>query len=231
MCSRYADTVAPDALRAFFRVVGGQAPGGVVAPTDGARVIRRHPDTGRWQADTLRWGVVPAWAPDPSVGVRAFNARAETLAVKPTFKDALVRRRALVPAAAYYEWGDDGRGGRQAHTLTAADGAPLAFAGLWEGWRDRASGDWLRTFTLITTAANPDVRPLHDRMPVILAPGDWARWLEPGDGDDPAALLRPCRAGTLAITAAPPPPPPSAPLSKPRSPGRGGGARQIGFDL
>lgn len=204
MCNRYANILSSIVLRDLFRALGeGAPPSPAIAPTDRASVVRRHPGTGERHIDPLRWGLVPAWASDLSVGTRAFNARAETLAEKPTFRDAYARRRALIPFTAFYERQRDsvrdGRPVRRIYEFTPADAGALAFAGLWEGWRDPATGEWVRTFTIITTAPNSLMAPIHDRMPVVLEPADWGPWLGEGGADQGmlAAMLRPCSADVL----------------------------------
>jgi putative SOS response-associated peptidase YedK len=141
--------------------------------------------------DLLRWGLVPHWARDPKATRQPINARAETLATSPMFRDALARRRCLVPADAFYEW-QAAEGGKLPWAIARADGAPLVFAGLWEGWRG-ADGTVMRTFTIVTTQANDALRALHERMPVVLEEGAWPLWLgevEGAAGD----LLRPSAA-------------------------------------
>src|SRR5204862_5804158 len=160
-----------------------------VAPGDDVlAVVRReesHP-----QATLLRWGLVPYWASDPKeLGVKTINARAETVAERPAYRDAFARRRCLVVADGFYEWSAG-----TPHWITRADGAPFAFAGLWASWRPRGSGDVepLRTCTIVTTAAAGSVRDLHDRMPVILNRSDEARWMDPATpADELHALLSP----------------------------------------
>jgi putative SOS response-associated peptidase YedK len=152
-----------------------------------------------------RWGLVPHWAKDLSAGNRSFNARAETVASKPAFRAAFRERRLLVPATAFYEW-QRGGAARQPFAFSRADGAPLAFAGLWERWRDPASGSWLRSLTIVTTAAGPDVAHVHERQPVVLEPGDFPGWLDPGPVDrrrlqDLQALLVASPPGTLVAAA------------------------------
>jgi len=167
----------------------------------------------RRQLGTLRWGLVPSWAKDPSVGNRMINARAEGIAAKPAYRAALVRRRCLIPADAFYEWqvppGRDGpRGPKVPHAIRRRDGAPMALGGLWELWRDRGDPDAppLRTCVVVTTAANELLAPIHDRMPVVLDPGSWERWLDPATGPDGALdLLRPAPSGwfeTFALSSA-----------------------------
>lgn len=195
MCGRYRQARDPSEVAEYFETVNpfpNTRPSWNVAPTQDALVVRRHPETGARHLDALRWGLVPRWAKDASGGARMINARAETVAEKPAFRDAYRRRRCLVPADGFYEWraaaGGARAGPKQAYTVQAADGAPLSLAGLWEGWRDPASGEVLRTFTIVTTAANETLRPLHDRMPVMLPRVAWPLWLGEAEEDAPGAL-------------------------------------------
>ena len=158
-----------------------------MAPTRDAPVVRLHPETRARHLDLLRWGLVPHWAKDPKSVRQPINARAETAATSPMFRDALVRRRCLVPADVFYEWQATTEG-KQPFAIARTDGHPMVFAGLWEGWRG-ADGTVMRTFTIVTTSANATLRPLHERMPVVLEPSDWPAWL--GETEtDPTALLR-----------------------------------------
>ena len=158
-----------------------------MAPTRDAPVVRLHPETRARHLDLLRWGLVPHWAKDPKSVRQPINARAETAATSPMFRDALVRRRCLVPADVFYEWQATAEG-KQPFAIARTDGHPMVFAGLWEGWRG-ADGTVMRTFTIVTTSANATLRPLHERMPVVLEPSDWPAWL--GETEtDPTALLR-----------------------------------------
>lgn len=162
-----------------------------IAPTDPAPVLWATPDGGR-RLGLFRWGLVPFWAPDPKVGARMINARADTIATKPAFRDAFRERRLLVPASGWYEWeapaacatGDDKK--PQPHWLhppeEPANDAPealLLFAGLWSKWRDKASNATRHTFTIVTTEAAPSTRAIHDRMPVIIPAAAQALWLAP----------------------------------------------------
>jgi putative SOS response-associated peptidase YedK len=124
----------------------------------------------------LRWGLVPSWADDPAIGNRLINARAETAAEKPSFRAAFRHRRCLIPADGFYEW-QKLNGKNQPHYFRMRDGRPFAFAGLWEHWPGEHQP--LETCTILTTGANDLVRPVHDRMPVILGPEDFERWLDP----------------------------------------------------
>lgn len=164
---------------------GGEGGGG--APRSGHRRIR-----------AFRWGLVPPFAKDLSAGSRAFNARAETLATRPMFRGAFRQRRLLVPATAFYEWQKTGRA-RRPFLFERADGAPLAFAGLWERWRDPATGAWIRSLTIVTTDAGPDVAAVHDRQPVVIEPERFELWLDPAVRDPALVqpLLVPSPGGTL----------------------------------
>jgi len=162
----------------------------------------------------VRWGLVPFWAKDPKIGSRMINARAETVASKPAFRHAFKRRRCLLPADGYYEWqrpdgsSDDAPGSKagvkQPYFITRGDGGPLAFAGLYELWRDAELPDdheraWLWTTTIITTSAPDDLGRIHDRMPMVIEPDRWADWLDPAAADpaDLAALLAPAASSGL----------------------------------
>ena len=162
-----------------------------VAPTQPVPAVRREED-GRHLV-TLRWGLVPFWADDPSIGARLINARAETLAEKPSFRDAFRKRRCLVPADGFYEWKTEGKR-KQGYAIRRRDRAPFAFAGLWERWNGPRSNspplngpegggpapaEPLETLTIVTTTANTVLKPLHDRMPVILDETNWDLWLDP----------------------------------------------------
>jgi len=167
-----------------------------VAPTQSAMVIRRHPETGERRIDALRWGLVPHFTKDLKACKRPINARAETIATSGMFRGALASRRCLVPADAFYEW-KAMPDGKQPYAIARTDGAPLAFAGLWESWR-LPEGEVFRTFTTATTAANADMAQLQDRMPVILEPVSWPVWLGEAPGNY-GALLRPAAAGTVRL--------------------------------
>ena len=155
----------------------------------------------------LRWGLVPFWAKDPSIGSRMINARAETVSVKPAFRRAFTRRRCLLPADGYYEWyrpAGDAKAAKQPYYIYRADGGPLAFAGLYELWRnqefpDDHPGAWLWTSTIITTSAPDELGRIHDRMPMVIRPELWADWLDPGNSDTDGllGLLAPAGAGRL----------------------------------
>jgi putative SOS response-associated peptidase YedK len=153
--------------------------------------------------DAFHWGLVPVWAKDPKVGSRMINARAESVASKNAFRPALESRRCLIPADGFYEWqAVAGRAKKQPMFIHSVDGTPLAFAGLRERWWDRANPDagTLHTCAVITTSANAQMVPIHDRMPVILPPVAWTTWLgDEADLDELQALLVPAEVGLLAI--------------------------------
>jgi putative SOS response-associated peptidase YedK len=160
-----------------------------------------HRELGRY-----KWGLVPSWAKDPAVGSRTFNARAETVASKPSFRAAFTARRLAVVADGFYEWKPGSGGAKQPYYFTRADGAPLALAGLWEQWwggpgagSDGDEHPALRTCTVITTDAGPDMEDIHHRMPVVLEPDVLEEWLDPANRDKPEleSLLAPSPAGTL----------------------------------
>jgi putative SOS response-associated peptidase YedK len=164
MDGRYAPFLPAEAIARLFRTVNpppNAAPNWNVAPTQDAMVVRRHPDSGERHLDLLRWGFMPSFTKDPVHARRPINARAETVATSGMFRSAFSKRRCLVPADAFYEWNVVGAG-KQPYAVARQDGQPLAFAGLWEGfkWPD---GTILRTFVLITPEANTVMADIHDR--------------------------------------------------------------------
>lgn len=214
MCGRYASTLDPETLYGVFEaepdpiappgsgMYGGDQPRPRynIAPTDTVAIVRVRPEredqpAGRFVGEA-RWGLVPSRAKDVSVGSRMFNARAESVPDKPSFRTAFERRRALVPASGYYEWrtiGTDAKGKprKQAYYITPADGSVLAFAGLWEFWRS-PDGAAVVSTTIITTDAVTMMRQVHDRMPLVLPASEWGQWLDPSvSGNDLIAMLAP----------------------------------------
>jgi putative SOS response-associated peptidase YedK len=158
-----------------------------IAPSAAVPIIRQAPD-GRRVADALRWGLIPNWARDETIGAKLNNARGETLAEKPSFRSAYRRRRCLVPASGFYEWQQiAGQTWKQPWYFTLAAGEPMAMGGLWESWTN-PEGEIVRSFCIITVAANELMVPVHDRMPLILRPQDWQAWLAP---DTEAGLVEP----------------------------------------
>jgi len=162
-----------------------------IAPQSVQPVVRLNPGSGRREFALQRWGLVPFWAKDAKLSYSTFNARAEEAARKPAFREALKKRRCLVPADAFYEWQQVDAQTKQPFAIALKSGEPCAFAGLWESWQPN-EGPPLETFTILTTSPNEMMKPIHNRMPVILEPGDYARWLAPGDpASPPVDLLRP----------------------------------------
>ena len=195
MCGRYAAVLPVEALRRMFGTVNPPpnfSPTWNMAPSRLAPVVRLHPETRARHLDLLTWGLVPHWAKDAKATRQPINARAETAASMPMFRDAFARRHCVVPADAFYEW-KTVDGAKQPWAIARADGAPLVFAGLWEGWRG-ADGAVIRSFVILTTSACAALRDLHERMPVVLEETDWGLWLGEAEGDA-AALLRPSGAG------------------------------------
>lgn len=190
MCGRYSITTPVEALRRYFQFTGpglNLRPRWNVAPTQEAPVIRRGAD-GQRELVMLRWGLVPFWAKDPSGAARMINARGETVAEKPAYREAFKARRCLVPADGFYEWEEHGPNPPKEPLLfRRADGAPFAFAGLWERWAPR-NGAPLESFTIVNTAANEIMARYHHRVPIVLAPEDYTRWLDPAA--DPRPLLK-----------------------------------------
>jgi len=182
MCGRFAFYSPAEATAALFGAAGSLdiGPRYNIAPTQDIAAIRDAGGEGR-ELVALRWGLVPFWAKDPAIGNRMINARAETVAEKPAFRAAYRRRRCLVLADGFYEWHREGTV-KIPYFISLASGAPFAFAGLWEHWRNEATDESLQTATLVTTQANDFLARLHHRMPVILDAGRADRWLA-GDDD------------------------------------------------
>ena len=199
MCGRYASHLPSAAIAALFRTSGPLphiAPSWNVAPSQSAPVVRRHPESGERRLDLLTWGFLPHWTREAKDARRPINARAETVATAPMWRDAFARRRCLVPADAFYEW-QAAPSGKQPFAVARQDGAPMAFAGLWDGWRG-PDGTVVRSFAIIVIVASATMAPIHDRMPVILEPADWPAWLGEAPGE-PAMLLRPAAEGVLRV--------------------------------
>jgi putative SOS response-associated peptidase YedK len=201
MCGRFTQQRPTSELAEIFDAENlADDPGGHfnVAPTDPAAVIVQRDD--RRAVTTYRWGLIPHWAAEARIAGRTFNARSETVAETPAFRDAFRRRRCLVPVDSFYEWRRE-NGVRQPYRILRADGLSLVLAGLWAGWRDPDTGGVRRTFTILTTRANEAVSGLHDRMPVILPRPAWATWLNPRSVDtgELSALLGPSEDEPLEI--------------------------------
>ena len=190
MCGRFSQAQIAELDREVFKLLSipSLPPRFNVAPTQEVAVVRQPGAADERSLDLLRWGLIPYWAKDPSIGNRMINARAESVADKPAFRDSFRERRCLVPSNGFYEWSKTEHG-KQPYYVRVLGGKLFAFAGLWDRWRD-SSGDVRETFTIITTEPNELLRPVHNRMPVILAPQDYDRWLA-SDPADLTTLLRP----------------------------------------
>ena len=225
MCGRFALYTPPAKIARYFQAElaegadGEHAPSWNVAPTDSVLGVRdrpvrppeqdppeQGPAEGGGEPERIlmsfRWGLIPWWSKDAKSGSRLFNARGETVATRASFREAFRERRIIVPADGFYEWHKTKTGTRQPYYFSRADGQPLAFAGLAERWRDKNAGPdapLIRSCTVITTSAGPDMSGIHDRMPVILDPATFDVWLDPANEDveEMRALLRPPPAGTV----------------------------------
>ncbi|MEB3369456.1 SOS response-associated peptidase [Saccharopolyspora mangrovi] len=204
MCGRYASSKDPGKLAAEFAALdatGGAAPGADfnVAPTKRVlTVVQRHPQDETGEADlestersirVMRWGLVPFWAKDKSIGSRMINAKSETVTSKPAFRSSIKRYRCLVPADGWYEWKREG-GKKQPFFMTPPDGSSLALAGIYSTWRESDEAEPLVTCSVLTAAAVGQLTEVHDRMPLLLPEGAWSHWLDP-DQPDVSDLLRP----------------------------------------
>lgn len=188
MCGRFVSSSPPDEIARYFDAqVSTEAalePNWNVAPTNDVYVVMI--DGGVRRLEPHHWGLVPFWAKSPAIGNKMINARAEGLAEKNAFKHAFRKRRCIVPADGFYEWKTvPGQKRKQPYYIHRGDDEPLAFAGLWEEWRgpERDGEQRLRSATIITTTANETMAPVHDRMPVLLPPSTWGRWLDPANTD------------------------------------------------
>jgi putative SOS response-associated peptidase YedK len=166
------------------------------APSQEFLVIRQNHHTGERSLDLLRWGLIPHWCKDPKGGRKPINAKAETITRLPTFREAYRKRRCILPVDGFYEW-QATKGGKQPYAIAMKDGSSFGIAAIWENWKEPASGEWIRTFAVLTTAANQLVAQIHNRMPAILKPEHYERWL--GEEPDPHELLAPFPAAPMAM--------------------------------
>jgi len=177
MCGRFTSFLSPEILENTF---GVQAPPDIsprynIAPTQQAWIIREAATGGR-HLSSARWGLVPHWAKDLSIGSKMINARCETVHEKPAFRQAIRARRSIVPASGFFDWATTPTG-KHPHYVTMRDGSPLPFAGIWDSWKT-AEGESLETIAILTTAANSLMVPIHDRIPVILHLIEYELWLD-----------------------------------------------------
>jgi putative SOS response-associated peptidase YedK len=205
MCGRFTLTFDPDDLQEAFSLSApppaGLAPRYNIAPSQPVAVIAN----GETRAlELFKWGLIPSWAKDPKIGNRMINARAETLAEKPSFRTALKKRRCLVLADGFYEWKRAGKSKTPMY-IQMKDGRPFAFAGLWEAWKS-PDGGWIKSCTIITTTPNALMEKIHDRMPVILSPKAYDLWLTSGElpAEKTLPLLKPFAASQMKAIAVSP---------------------------
>lgn len=223
MCGRYA-TFGPVSVPRIARNVlermeldiiseiNQREPQYNIAPTQRAPVVVHG--EGAYHVRAYRWGLVPHWAKDLAFGVKTINARADTVATKPSFREAFKKRRCLIPASGYFEWKGE-RPNKQPYFIHDPEGGLLMFAGLWEGWRPSPEGEWVHTFTMITGEPGRVSGDIHDRQPVILPPDLWAPWFEASPAD---------AEGVLAAA-------PEAPLAYHPVPKAVGSPKNIGSEL
>jgi putative SOS response-associated peptidase YedK len=194
MCGRYRLSRRKQVVEEYF----GSAPWDDdwnprfnIAPTQQIPVVRQHPKEPIRQLSLMKWGLIPHWAKDGSIAASTINAKSETAATKPAFRDPLNFRRCLIPADGFYEWQRTGTG-KQPFCFEVNNGELFAFAGLWDGWKN-AGGQWIKTCTILTTTPNSVTSAIHDRMPVILDRESYDLWLDPGmqNVTDISELLKP----------------------------------------
>jgi putative SOS response-associated peptidase YedK len=194
MCGRFVQSSSPlrlaivDGVEVSDSRMGNVRPRYNAAPSQDLLVIRENHKTGERSLDLIRWGLIPHWCEDPKGGRKPINAKAENLSKLRIFRDAYAHRRCIVPVDGFFEWrGVKGAGAKQPFAIAMKDGSPFGLAGLWENWRKPTSGDWERTFAIITVPSNSLVAQIHDRMPAILEPETYERWL--GRETNPYDLL------------------------------------------
>lgn len=199
MCGRFTLGTPAQTLQQIFELpeVPQLPPRYNIAPSEAVATVRIPEQNAERELALLRWGLIPPWAKEPEIGNRMINARSETVANSPAYRQAFRRRRCLIPADGFYEWQRVDRR-KQPFYLRMRDGSPFAFAGLWEQWRAH-DGPPVETCTILTTEPSELLRPIHDRMPVILDPADWELWLDPAvrEPDRLLPLLRPYTADKM----------------------------------
>ncbi len=192
MCGRFVATADPERIAAYFGATPaaeGLGENYNVAPTQDVLAVVERPE-GERRVEAFHWGLIPSWAKDKKIASRMINARAETLGEKPAFRGLFAKKRCIIPMDGFYEWQPGspdgpvdakGKPRKQPMFIHRTDDELLAVAGLWSAWKDPDDPDerWLHSLTIVTTAANDTMRPVHDRMPVLLAPDEWGRWLDP----------------------------------------------------
>ena len=194
MCGRYKLSRRKQIIEEHFDTVSGEedwSPRYNIAPTQPIPVIRQNAKEPVRELSLMRWGLIPSWAKDASGAAKMINARSETAATLPAFRDAMKSRRCLIPVDGFYEWMRTGKT-KQPYCFEVNDGALFAFAGIWDRWKD-PSGQWVKSCSILTTTPNAVTSPVHDRMPVILDPDSYDLWLDPGMSNvgEVSNLLRP----------------------------------------
>src|ERR1700758_2141504 len=200
MCGRYRLSRRKQIIEEYFETAPWDDdwdPRYNIAPTQPVPVIRQHPKEPIREISLMKWGLIPHWAKNASESAKTMNARSETAAIRPAFRDPMRFRRCLIPADGFYEWARKGTT-KQPYCFEVQDGALFVFAGLWDGWKN-ASGNWVKTCSILTTTPNALTSAVHDRMPVILPPDAYDLWLDPGLNDVQVVseLLRPYDANAM----------------------------------
>jgi putative SOS response-associated peptidase YedK len=205
MCGRVVQGSSPlryafiDRMNVRDSRVSNYPPRRNAAPSQELLGIRRNHHTGQVCLDPLRWGLIPNWCKGPSGGRKPINAKVETVGSLPTFREAYRKQRCILPGRRFYEWKAIKGRGKQPYAIAMKDGSSFGIAGIWKNWKDPSTGKWVRTFAIITTDANSLVAEIHDRMPAILSPADYIRWLS--DEPAPKDLLRPFPAEPMRMWA------------------------------
>ncbi len=200
MCGRYRLSRRKQLVEEYFGAVSEQEdwnPRYNIAPSQPAPVIRQDAREPVRRLSTIRWGLIPSWSKDPSIGYKTINARSETVATTPSFREPFTSQRCLVPADGFYEWQRNGKT-KQPYSFEVNDGELFAFAGLWDRWKS-PSGELIESCTILTTTPNSLLADIHDRMPVILRPDNYTLWLDPAFRDLACAsrMLRPFETGPM----------------------------------
>jgi putative SOS response-associated peptidase YedK len=194
MCGRYTRSDTPSDISAWFDVASTDipvfAPSFNIAPQSTQPVIRLNQESGSREIALMRWGLVPFWSKDTKPSFSTINARAETVATSATYREPFKRRRCLVPANAFYEWQRLDEKHKQPYAIALAGNEPLAFAGVWDSWRDKVTGQFLESYSILTTEPNELMAGIHNRMPVILSPDEYQRWIMHGE-HPPSDLMKP----------------------------------------
>ena len=200
MCGRYGRRADKQRIAEWFQTHNTDVfndpeplpPSYNIAPQTFQPVVRLDPETGERELTFMRWGLVPFWSKDGTAAFNTINAKSETVATSPAYREPWKRRRCLVPADWFYEWKKIDEKTKEPYAISLRDGDLFAFAGLWDTWKNKASGEELQTYTILTTDPNELLKSIHNRMPVILSQKDYSRWMAPAEPSHlPVDLLRP----------------------------------------